>query len=872
MTIREHRLKNGMLVLAIERRGHPVVTSMVWYRVGSRDESTGITGVSHFLEHMLFKGTRNIAKGEIDAVTARLGGTNNAFTDYDYTAYYFNFASDRWMTAFAIEADRMQHCILDEAEFEKERRVVLEEMRMGEDDPWRDLAETVSSAIFHVHPYHHPVIGWKHDVENLRIEQMRNYYESHYRPSNAIAVVAGDVRARDVFRAAKRYFGKLKSSDAPARSCVAEPSQRGPRNVVIERDSPVRRLMVGYRGTRCATREDYALDVLGAALASGRSSRLYKKLVKEERVAVHVSAENEARLDPGVFWLVVEAQDGVGERAVARALFGEIDRIRKATLTAREMARAKRLILAGQAMAQESVSDLADRVGRMEVLHSWRYVKDYRKKIGQVTARDVLAVAREVLDERNRTIGWAVPGPDSTRRGSRRIHGVADRRSRRAGRRLAIEPVSVPSKTKFKIPPRSGPPPVVRLNYVREVLENGLVVLATANGTAPTVSLVAYVHLGSACEPERLAGLENLTGSLLEEGTRNFSGDELALAIEESGGFIESGSRGVTGSAIAMELPLLAELTAEMLIRPRFDASAFSRVRDEIVSDLVADEDDLRGRALRQLRELIYGSHALHRPPEGYIHTVKKITRRDVVAFHREWYCPSRTMVSISGDIDPHDAVAAIRKQFSHWKAPAHPHPDPGRIPPPKSREVLDRLQREQVHIALGHLGIRRDNPDFYALLVMDHVLGTGSGFTDRISRKIRDEEGLAYTVSANITNTAGREPGQFIAYLSTEPKNAKYAKNALVREIRGIVARPPTEQEVRDAKDYLIGSFPLTLERNGSRALALASVERHGLGADYFEKYTERIEAVSCADVAAAAKKYLFPGRLAAVQVGPVG
>ncbi|MFN0204851.1 MAG: M16 family metallopeptidase [Planctomycetota bacterium] len=868
--VREHTLKNGMLVLAIERRSHPVVTSMIWYRVGSRDESTGETGVSHFLEHMLFKGSRNLAKGEIDAITARLGGTNNAFTDYDYTAYYFNFARDRWKTAFAIEADRMQGSVLDENEFEREKNVVLEEMRMGEDEPWRDLAETVSSSVFHVHPYHHPVIGWKHDVSNLSAKRMHDYYYKHYAPDRAVAVVAGDVAASDIFKAAELYFGKLKPSGTVAGEAPEEPRQRGERRIVVMRDSPLRRLMLAFRGTQCGTPHDYALDVLGAALSSGRSSRLYKKLVKEKRLATHVTAENEARRDPGIFWISAEAQNGVTEDRLEELLFSEIEKVKKHKLSDREIARAKRLILAGQAMSQESVSDLADRVGRMAILNTWKYVKNYQSKIEAITSKNIRDAANDIFSECSRTVGWSVPQAKNTKdsAGSR---GAVKKHLLNRGRRVAVEPVALPSNSKFKIPARTGNPPIVKIPFVREKLSNGLTILATANASAPTVSMVAYVHIGVACEPESLAGLENLTGSLLEEGTRKYTGDEIAMSVEESGGFLESGSRGVTGTALADSLPLLIEVSAEMLRYPKFDAEAVDRVRNEIMSDLVADEDDLRGRAFRKLRETVYGDHPLHRPADGYIKTVKKLTKKHVQEFHKNWYSPARTIISISGDIDPREAVRRVRKQYESWKAVPAEHPEPCAPPAPRAVEFTDKMEREQVHIALGHIGIRRDNPDFYILSVLDHVLGTGSGFTDRISKRIRDEEGLAYGVNANITNSAGREPGLFVAYLSTEPKNRKHAQKALLREIRRIITDPPTDAEVRDAKDYLIGSYPFTIERNSARALALAAVERYNLGIDYFEKYTEKIESVTRAQVAAAAQTYLFPDRCAVVTVGPV-
>ena len=278
-------------------------------------------------------------------------------------------------------------------------------------------------------------------------------------------------------------------------------------------------------------------------------------------------------------------------------------------------------------------------------------------------------------------------------------------------------------------------------------------------------------------------------------------------------------------------------------------------MRDEILSDLVADEDDLRARAFRRLRERIYGRHPLHRPAEGYVGTVRRLRRAHAVAFHDRWYSPARTVLAIAGDLDPKDAARLAKQHFGRWRAGAREQPAAPAIPQSSSWSARVQVPREQVHIALGHIGIRRADPDYHALLVLDHVLGTGPGFTDRISKKIRDELGLTYGVSANITASAGREPGIFAAYLSTEPKNAKLACESLVAELRRVIASPPSVEEVRTAKDYSMGSYPFALERNSHRAHALIQMERHQLGADHVEKFPRRIAAVTAADVARRAR-----------------
>ncbi|HKD99882.1 MAG TPA: pitrilysin family protein [Planctomycetota bacterium] len=870
--VREHRLRNGLLVLAAERRANPVVTSMIWYRVGSRDEATGETGLSHFLEHMLFKGTRRLGKGEIDLITARLGGHNNAFTDHDYTAYYFNFARDRWETAFAIEAERMARCLLERGEFESEKKVVLEELRMGDDDPWRELYDAVEAAAYQVHPYRHPIIGWKADLEALDRERMRTFYRRHYGPDRAVVVVAGDVAAREVFDAAERHFGKIRPLRRPRLPVIAEPPQRGERRLRLERDTPMRRLLLAFHGARCGDRDDYALDVLASLLTGGRASLLHRRLVKRLRVASHVFAENDARLEPGLLWVGLEVRDGVKENDAEAALVAELAALGRRGPAPRDLARAKRVIVSGQAFGLESANEIAERVGRAEVYRSWRYVDTYLPRIEAVGGARIREIAHELLDESRRTVGWSVPKRREAARtpGRARIATPIGVAARRPARRASAV-VASPGTCTFPVPPRRGPAPVVRMPFVREVLDNGLTVLAAANPAAPTVSILAFVEIEPAREPAAKAGLEHLTGSCLEEGTRHESGDEIAQSIEAAGGFLESGPRGVAASVLARNARLAIETTARLLRQPTFPDGAVERRRDQVVSDLLADEDDLRTRAFRKLRDLVYRPHPLHRPAEGSIESVRRLRRDDLLAFHREAYAPERTILAVAGDVDPREIVSIARRAFRSWTARARPAPTPPSIPAPRPQSVHELVDREQVHVAIGHVGITREDPDYDALVVLDHVLGTGAGFTDRISRRLRDEQGLTYAVNANITSSAGKEPGIFAAYLSTAPENARRARAGLVREIERVVSKePPTAEEVRTAKDYLVGAFPFSVERNAGRAQVLVQMERFRLGADYLETYPRRIESVSVGDVARVARAHLRPDRCVVVSVGP--
>ena len=417
--ITEHRLENGLTVLLAERHLDPVVAVMLWYRVGSRDEEEREAGVSHFLEHMMFKGSRRFGKGEIDRITTALGGGNNAFTTADHTAYWFEFASDRWEKALEIEADRMRNLLLDPREFDSEKAVVLEELSMGEDEPWRALTEEVQLTLFRRHPYRRPVIGFADSLAAMRVDDMRAYYARYYRPRNAVLVIAGDFDPRRALRLVRARFGASPANRAAEESRPGfrprnEPPN-GERRVSILWDDEGRRLCMAWPTTTVGTNEDWALDLVSTLLAGGKLSRLHRRLVIEERLATSVSAHNDTRVDAGAMWVFVECAQGVAPEALERAVDREIEEISSSLVPAKELDRAKRMLAASEAHENETVTDLAEQLGEFAVDADWKLALEAPSRIAAVTARAVRDVARAYLGKDRRVVGWCLPKPRRNR-------------------------------------------------------------------------------------------------------------------------------------------------------------------------------------------------------------------------------------------------------------------------------------------------------------------------------------------------------------------------------------------------------------------------------------------------------------------------
>ena len=408
----EATLDNGLRVLLLEDRRSPIVSVQVWYRVGSRNERPGATGLAHFLEHMMFKGTRRFGKGEVDRLTTELGGANNAFTGHDHTGYWFELAADRWQQALELEADRMRNLLLDPAEIDSERQVVMEERRMRtEDNPDGLLAEQLMATAFSAHPYQWPVIGWMTDIARINPAELRAFYDLYYRPNNAVLVIVGDFAAPALLERVRATFGPVPRGSDPPLVTAIEPPARAERRVTLRSPSaPIPGLALTWVVPNHRSPDAPALEVLETVLSGGRAARLHRRLVQERRVALDADADySYGSRDPNLFWLSGRPADGVSVEALERALMEELERVKTEPVTDEELERAKNQIEASFVWGQDSIYSRASALGRFELMTSWRHLDQFVSLIRAVTAADLQRVARAYFPPDRKTTGLLLP-------------------------------------------------------------------------------------------------------------------------------------------------------------------------------------------------------------------------------------------------------------------------------------------------------------------------------------------------------------------------------------------------------------------------------------------------------------------------------
>ncbi|HKB05573.1 MAG TPA: pitrilysin family protein, partial [Gemmataceae bacterium] len=786
--------------------------------------------------------------------TQRHGGRNNAYTSEDYTVYHFDFAADQWDVALRIEADRMRNLRIDaKHEFEQEKGAVISELDMNEDQPWDlEIKQLLPLLFGDKSPYGHPVIGEKQHVRAATAEVIKKHYDRWYHPNNAVLVVAGGFDEADALDTIKKLFGPIPKTDLPARKPTPDLK---PRTETVrkkfESKFPTPRLLFGFNTVTETDADAIPLDVVAAILTTGKTSRLYRRLVEDDGTATQVDASHTSGRYPGWFAIQAELFKVDELKKVEDTINAEIEKLAIDGPTDAELNRVRRSMMAAHVFAHESVHELADTIARGVVANDMDFVRKYLPDLMKVSAADVKRVAKKYLVDQKAVVIESVP-KDKADRGPAGAKGKPPRHHRDTPTRGAANFDLKSAKT--------------------VILDNGLKLLLLENHRLPIVAVEAHVARVKLHEPADRVGVAALMGRLLDEGTTSRTGPEIAKLIEDAGGHLGMSASGGSVRVLADDTELGLDLLFDCLMNPAFREDDVESKRGQLLTQLAEDEKKPDERASRAFKAAVYGKHPFGRP-SAVSDVVKKLTPKDLADFHRRVFAPNNTVVAIVGDFDTDKVVASVKKRTAGWKRVDLPKLSPPAPPAPEqaSQTIISDANAAQLTVYLGHLGITRNNPDYYKLLVMDNVLGTGPGFTDRLSASLRDRQGLAYSVSARVTGNAGEEPGTFTGYVGTFPDKFADVKAGFLKEIKRIREEVPSKDEVEDAKQYLTGSLAFTLTTCEQAADLLIAIDRYQLGADYLNDYRKAVEAVTPDDVRAVATKYLHPDKLVLVAAGAV-
>lgn len=879
--VTEIRLENGLTVLIKEVHTAPVFTAQLWFKAGSRNEHTGITGISHLLEHMLFKSSRNFKAGEISKLVSERGGVENAATWTDFTYYWQLLSPEHLEFSIKTLAERAGRALLRQDELDKERTVVLSEMDGRENDPGWILYRDVSAAAFAAHPYQWPVIGWRPDIENVTRSQLWDYYQTYYHPNNATLVLVGDIDAKKAAALARKYFGPIPSSRLPDRVPTPEPQQRGERRVTVRMEGSAPRIIIAYHIPGIEHPDTYPLMVLDQILSGGRTGRLYQALV-EKQIAVSAWSGSGSRKDPSLFLLGATAAKDRDAAGLEKALLEQVEAAKASPPTEQEMASARNQLEAYVVFQNDSVSDQGEQLGYYNTVSSWRFLETLIPRIKAVTPEQVLEAARKYLVADNSTVGVFVPLNGSSSGAGQDAPPQPEKASRypwacgytQRGKASGVSTGVTPGAAR----PKKNAENANTARPARVVLDNGLVVIVQENHSNPTVAVNARVLAGSCFDPKGKAGTALLTAEMITRGTAGLSAFEIANKIESVGASLDSSAdtefAEVNGRALARDLPVLLEVLADELRNPSFPENQFDIAKNQALSRLQQTRESTDEQAFRAFFGAVFPEgHPYHQPSfDIAVGQMQSITRGDCADFHKSRYRPDTTAIVIVGDVKPDEAISLVAKHFAGWTAEGpRPTVDIPTVPPQDHPARIDVpvAGKSETTVVFGYaLGVNRSSPDFYAVRLMNQALGGSGALTSLLGEEVREKQGLAYDVYSAFA--AGLGAGPWYAALGANPKDVEKAVAAVRQVIERFRDKGPTEQEFRRARDFTIGVLSIALESNAGVARVLSSAEFYGLGVDYIRRYPELYRSVTIEQVRAAARKYLRPDKATLVTAGP--
>lgn len=827
-------LDNGLTVLITEMPSSPVVSVYALVKAGSATEEKLLgAGISHFLEHMLFKGTHGRGVGELAARVQAVGGQINAATGMDYTMYTLTVPYESFDVALDILSDMLMNATMAAKEVELERTVIFGEMRMRNDDPDRRISELTFQNVYIRHPYRHPIIGYESLFRGITREDIVEYYKTFYAPNNMILSVAGHIDGQEILPKIKEKFKDFKRGHEIVRMLPEEPPHISPRRYEESYPTDLTRLSMSYSGVSLLNPDLYALDVLATILGQGRSSRLYVDVYKKQGLVHSISSSNYTPVDKGFFNIdALLEQDKV--EAVIQAILRHIEDIRKNGVIPEELKKTKQQVRSQHVIQNQTASSVTYLQAVDEAFTGDHHFSEkYVAGVGRVTVEDIQRVANTYLIDSALTT-------------------------------VILKPKQKGEAAKEK---RSE---VVRGDIQKYVLNNGLTVLLREDHTFPLVSVRLSANGGVRQEEVALNGLAQMMASVWIKGTKHFTANQIAERTENLGMHLDSfsgrNSFGLSLEFLTEQLPTAYELLKELVFEPVFPEDEIIKARENMKTSIRRRDDDIFQFTSHALKETLFMTHPFRLEPEGTPESLDRITRRDLVSFYGQLTVPSNMVLAIFGDIDPKNVLKEVEQLFGKMKSRDVTLKVHHEAPPQQLREKSLVMDKEQAMVMFGFQGTALDDKDYYSLDILSSILG--SSFSGRLFNNIRDQLGGTYTLGGNFV--PGIDAGFIYFYVLTTDKEVDKVKELVKKEIESAQSTLVSDKELNDIKTYLKGTFQAEQETNVSLSYIVGLDELYGLGFERYRHYDEKINAVTKEDIRRVAQKYLDLNKAVVVVTRP--
>lgn len=869
--IEEYELKsNGLKVLLYPNDAMPVATVMLTYKVGSRNEVKGVTGATHILEHMMFKGTQAFPRSsdmDYSSQMERIGARSNATTSYDRTNYYATLPKNQVALALQLEADRIRGLQLKKSDLDSEMVVVKNEYEIRENNPYETLFKKLFATAFQEHPYHHPIIGWKSDIEAITVEKLKAFYNTYYWPNNAVLSVIGGFDKASTLEAIKQYFGPIPRSPEPIPQLkIIEPEQEAARHIYVERAGKVGAVMVANKIPQ-GTHPDWPEILLISELFSAdKVGRLYKAL--DDKGLASTSFAFPRRLkDPGLIILGAALTENSNHESIQAIILSEIDLLIQEGVGKKELDRARSVLLNDKIFARDGSYSIADDLNDAIAMGNWKDYSAISKSLKAVTVKSIQAVAKKYFKEATRTTAWFIPTTPNAGETGNEISALAPYhyKAPKAG-------------TPLQDTHNSEPPEVDFTPHIESFFLGAVEVTTVKMPVEGVVSFVGSLAAGDFQSPDDSPLLADLTADMLDKGTLNKSRFEISELLDESGMKLNFSSNShaleFKGKFLKKNTQDFISILAEQLKTPLFDPEVLNNLKEQYRSYLLQYENDTEYMSESLLSESLYPkNHPNHEVSLAKLTaSLEAIEVADIKRFHEAHYGNQSLKLVFSGDVDKKSIHKGIKKAFVKWEAGAPYKVTPEAMSPSlHSKKTIRHFipDKTSVSVKMGYqTSLQRSDPDYIPFSIANYILG-GNG-NARLMQSVRKEKGLTYGVYSYHTGDI-KTTGHWALQASFSPELLDEGMRAINEVLAEWHAKGVTEKEVLSAIETFKGRYVVGLSNTGAVANQMHSFLQRGFDPYFIDIYTEELDAVTTEQVNQAIVKYFSPSLLTTVHCGSI-
>ena len=875
----KYTLPNGLEVILSQNTRLPMVSVNLWYHVGPVNEEPGRTGFAHLFEHMMFQSSKHVPEDSHIRLLEAAGASDlNGTTSHDRTNYFETVPANQLELALWLESDRMGYLLekVDQAALSNQQDVVRNERRQSvENRPYGLAEEMLVQTVFpQGHPYYGDVIGSHEDIQAVKLEDVNRFFRQYYAPNNASLAIVGDFEPAHTKALVEKYFGTLKRGPAVPSVETETPPITAERRRVVTARVELPRVYMAWLSPPIFEPGDADADIVAGILGSGRSSRIYKKLVYERQIAQDVSAYQQSLVLGSIFQIEATARPGHTVGELEQAINEELAELKMLPPALGEVERSRNTIETYMIGGLERLGGFGGVSDRLNSYNHYLGTPDYLDKDIQryraVTPESAQAFAREYLTESGRVVLHVVPGEPQA---------PAAQEARPAAQEAAAAGASGGEGTsindgepwRFEMP-GPGPARLVELATPESTtLPNGLTLVLNERSGVPIVAANLVLRTGSAANPLDKVGLASFVGAMLDEGTTTRSALEIADEVASLGATLTTGSTmdamTVRSRSLLKNFEATLSLMADLALRPSFPAEEIERQRTSRLGDLVQGRDNPGRVAAEVMAAALYGP----RHPYGYTEngtesSVQGLMRDDLVGFWRRHFVPGNAALVVAGDVSMGALRALAEKAFAGWEGAAPAPVALGETETTAARVIIvDKPGSPQTQLRVAGIGAARSSPDFRALQVMN--LALGGLFSSRINMNLREEHGYSYgAFSAFVFR---RSAGPFVAGAGVRTDATALSVTEIFKEIAGMVAAPMSGEELQKAKDSMVNSLPGAFETSLDSVSSFSNIFVYDLGLDYYTRYAGQVHGVTAVQALDVARRYLVPEELVVIAVG---